>query len=248
MFKYMRSLVGLFLAGVISLFTSCRPEVPIIDYSIIIDSYELSIYEPSGLSYSADKESFYMVSDKGFVYQISLSGQTLKELPHTGDDFEGITVDPLSSDIYICEEGKGNLVKLNENGIVQNSYHILDNGYNNGLEGLTYNNNLDVFYLLKEMSEGLLIKYDLQNDTQTQIKLNFALDYSGIFYNSTSNKLWIVSDESRTLTQCTLDGVKIKNYILPIAGVEGIVVNDDETVAYVVSDPNNKLYKLDLTL
>lgn len=244
----MRSLVVLFLAGVFSFNSSCRPEVPVIDYSMIIDSYQLSIFEPSGLSYAADKESFYMVSDRGFVYQISLTGQTIRELSYTGDDFEGITVDPLNSDIYICEEGKGNLVKLNDNGILQNTYHILDNGYNNGLEGLTYNRNVNQFYLLKEMSDGLLIKYAVETNSQTQIKLNFALDYSGIFYNSASNKLWIVSDESRTLTQCTLDGVKIKDYILPIAGVEGIVVNDDETVAYVVSDPNNKLYKLDLTL
>ena len=98
------------------------------------------------------------------------------------------------------------------------------------------------------MSEGLLIKYSTSNDTKTQVKLNFALDYSGIYYNDRSNKLWIVSDESKTLTQCALNGAKIISYQLPISGVEGIVVNDEETIAYVVSDPNNKLYKLDLTI
>ncbi len=97
------------------------------------------------------------------------------------------------------------------------------------------------------MSEGLLIKYSINNNTKTEIKLDFAYDYSGIYYNHVSDKLWIVSDESRTLSQCTLDGIIIKSYKLPVSGLEGIVVNDDETEAYVVSDPNNKLYRIDLT-
>ena len=244
----MKSVVRLFVVGGLLLIASCRPESFEVDYSIILDSYEMSIYEPSGLSYSPDKESFYTVSDRGMVYQISLTGNTLRELSFTGDDLEGITVDPLTSDIYICEEGKGDLVKLNNTGVAQSSYNILNNPGNTGLEGLTYNETLDEFYMLKEMSEGLLIKYSAINNTITQIKLDFAHDYSGIYYNNVSNKLWIVSDESKTLTQCTLQGVKVKSYELPISGVEGIVVNDDETVAYVVSDPNNKLYKIDLTI
>ncbi|MEN8250467.1 MAG: SdiA-regulated domain-containing protein, partial [Bacteroidota bacterium] len=138
------------------LLASCRPESFDIDYSIILDSYEMSIYEPSGLSYSSDKESLYTVSDRGMVYEISLTGNTLRELPFTGDDLEAIFVDPLTSDIYICEEGKGKLVRLNGNGILQGDYDILNNPGNSGLEGLTYNNNLDEFYMLKEKSEGLL--------------------------------------------------------------------------------------------
>ena len=244
----MKSVVELFVVGGLLLMASCRPESFDVDYSIILESYEMSIYEPSGLSYSSDRQSLYTVSDRGMIYQISLTGNTLKELSYTGDDFEGITVDSLTSDIYICEEGKGNLVKLNSKGVEQSSYNILNNPGNKGLEGLTYNKNLDVFYMLKEMSEGLLIKYSVKNNSQTEIKLNFAHDYSGIYYNNVSNKLWIVSDESKTLTQCTLDGIKIKSYKLPISGVEGIVVNDTETEAYVVSDPNNKLYKIDLTI
>lgn len=236
------------MIGFLLLMTSCRPESFDIDYSIILDSYEMSIYEPSGLAYSPDRESLYTVSDRGMLYEISLTGKTLRELSYTGDDFEAITVDSSNDNIYICEEGNGKLIKLNSSGIKQTSYSILNNPGNTGLEGLAYNNNLDEFYMLKEKSEGLLITYSVTNNTKTEIKLNFAYDYSGIYYNSVSNKLWIVSDESKTLTQCTLNGVKIKSYKLPISGVEGIVVNDEETEAYVVSDPNKKLYKLDLTI
>ena len=89
----MNSVARLLVMVVFSLLVSCRPEPFDIDYSIILDSYEMSIYEPSGLCYSSDKQSFYTVSDRGMVYQISLTGKTLKELPFTGDDFEAITIE-----------------------------------------------------------------------------------------------------------------------------------------------------------
>ncbi|MEN8138995.1 MAG: SdiA-regulated domain-containing protein [Bacteroidota bacterium] len=242
----MKSGVRLIIVGFFSLLASCRPEPIVVDYSIILDSYELSIAEPSGLAFSTDKESLYTVSDRGMLYQISLTGNTIKELPFAGDDFEGVTVNPLTSDIYVIEEGKGKLNKLDNKGVFQESYNILDNSGNSGLEGLTYDVSRNVFYMLKEKSDGLLIKYSVTDGSQTEIKLNFAYDYSGIFYNSSTDKLWIVSDESKTLTQCTNSGQKIKEYKLPISGVEGVVVNNEETEAYLVSDPNNMLYKINL--
>lgn len=242
----MKNYIILSVTGLL-LIVSCRPESFIIDTSSILETYNLGIYEPSGLAYSSDKQSLFAVSDRGFLYEISMTGETIREFPFTGDDLEGITVDPLNSDIYICEEGKGTLIKLNSLGVLQNTYSILDNPGNSGLEGLAFNNTLQEIYLLKEKSDGLLIKYSINNNTQTQIKLNFADDYSGIYYNSVSDKLWIVSDESRTLSQCTLSGIELKHFVLPIPSMEGIVVNDEETEAYVVSDLNKKLYKIDLT-
>jgi len=246
MFCIVKDYIILSVTGML-LLVSCRPESFIIDTSSILETYSMGIPEPSGLSYSSDKETLFTVSDQGMAYEISLTGETIRELPFTGDDLEGITVDPLSSDIYLCEEGKGTLIKLNSLGVLQNTYNILNNPGNSGLEGLAFNNALQEIYLLKEKSEGLLIKYSINNNTKTEIKLNFADDYSGIYYNSVSEKLWIVSDESRTLSQCTLSGVELKHIELPISAMEGVVVNDEETEAYVVSDLNKKLYKIDLT-
>lgn len=244
----MKNIIGLVIVGGLLLITSCRPEALEVDFSFITDSYELSIAEPSGLSYAADKQSLFTVSDEGMVYEISLTGATIRQLPYIGSDLEGITVNPISSTIYVCEEGKGDLVKLNSSGNAQESYNILNNPGNSGLEGLTYNAQSDEFYLLKEKDDGLLITYSVNTNVSTSINLGFSSDYSGIYYNESTQKLWIISDEARTLTQCNLSGSAIKSYDFPISGVEGIVVNDEETVAYIVSDTNNKLYKLDLTL
>ena len=41
----MKNSVRLFVVGLSLLITSCRPESFDVDYSIILDSYEMSIYE-----------------------------------------------------------------------------------------------------------------------------------------------------------------------------------------------------------
>lgn len=238
--------IAYFLVLVLLLLVACRPEPYNIDYSKILETYELTINEPSGLCFSSDKSSFFIVSDQGMLYEVSISGSLIKEFAYTGNDFEGVTIDPATSSIYLCEEGTGNLLKLDLNGNKLGSFNILNQAGNNGIEGLTYNRNLNEFYLLKEKNEGLLIKYSTESNIKKEIVLNFAYDYSGIFYNEMTGNLWIVSDESKTITQCDLDGNKIKSISIPISGMEGIVVNEDETEAYVVSDPNKKLYLINL--
>lgn len=242
------SFIHILSFGFLLSLASCRPQVAEIDLSMILESYSISVEEPSGLCFSIDKQSFYTVSDQGFLYQISLYGEMIRKLPYTGVDFEAVTCVGEEENIFICEEGKGDLLKLSHDGTLLERYSIIETPGNSGLEGLTFNETLNEFYLLKEKTPGLLYVYSIVDRTLRQITLNFAYDYSGIFFNKASNKLWIVSDESKTLNQCDLNGTLIKSYDIPIGGVEGIVVNEEETIAYVVSDPNKKLYKLDLTV
>jgi len=217
------------------------------DNSIVEEIYSLSIAEPSGLSYSADKQAFYTVSDRGAIYKISFTGKTIKQLHYMSDDFEGITVNPNNNRIYIIKERVGKLVELDSDGWKINTYKIIGDSGNSGLEGITYDTTRNLFYMLKEKNPNMLITYSLEKGITKQISLDFALDYSGIFYNETTDKLWIVSDESNTLTRCDLDGNALKSYKLNnLRGIEGVVVNADETEAYIVSDPSNKMYKLNL--
>lgn len=215
--------------------------------SIVEEIYPLNIAEPSGLSYSADKQSFYTVSDRGTTYNMSLEGNDVKQLSYSSEDFEGITVNPDNSHIYVVKERVGELVELDVNGRYLRTFKIIGDSGNSGLEGVSYDAKRDLFYLLKEKNKGLLITYSLSEGVKNQIELEFAGDYSGIYYNTSTDKLWIVSDESNTLTKCDLDGNEENSYKLGnLQGIEGVVVNDEETEAYIVSDPNNKLYKINL--
>ena len=242
----MKNIVRIISVVGFSLLFSCIPDSIPIDDSIILDTYKMSIYEPSGLSYTADGKDFFTVSDRGMIYKISHKGETIKQLAYEEEDFEGVTVDPINYHIYIVKERSGELVKLDYNGNKISSYNIIGDSGNSGLEGVSYDSNNEIFYLLKEKNEGLLIKYSITKGKLFETRLQFAKDYSGIYFNNSTDNLWVVSDESKTLTKCSADGVKIKSYNIPISGIEGIVVNSQETEAYVVSDPNNKLYKLNL--
>ena len=70
--------------------------------------------------------------------------------------------------------------------------------------------------------------------------LNFAADYSGIFYENFSNQLWIVSDQSKTVNKCTLSGELIKSFKIKVAQPEGIAVTDNHI--YIVCDAKATLY------
>jgi len=236
----------LFVVG-FSFITSCIPDSFEIDKKMISETLSLlPIYEPSGLSYSSNKDFLYTVSDRGMIYKIDFKGNKLEQLPYTDEDFEGITVNPATSNIYVVKERTGELVELTSEGKVIKTYSVIGKSGNSGLEGVTYDSKHDVFYLLKEKSPGLLITYSLEIGKIREKQLGFAIDYSGIYYNKSTDNLWITSQESHILYKCTTLGKVIEKFSIPIYSIEGVVINDEETEAYIVSDKDNKLYKINL--
>jgi len=245
----MKNVVRLFFVVGFSFITSCIPDSFEVDNKMISETFSLlPIYEPSGLSYSPNKDFLYTVSDRGMIYKIDFEGNKLDQLPYTDEDFEGVTVNPATSNIYVVKERTGELVELTAKGKVIKAYPVIGDSGNSGLEGATYDSKHDIFYLLKEKTPGLLITYSLKDGKIREKQLGFALDYSGIYYNKTTGNLWITSQESHTLYKCTTLGKVIEKFAIPIYSIEGIVVNDDETEAYIVSDKDNSLYKIDLTI
>jgi len=56
-----------------------------------------------------------------------------------------------------------------------------------------------------------------------------------------------LSRDDNRLFKCDLNGTPEKEYYLfGLHGIEGLVVNSVESTAYIVSDPENKLYKINL--
>lgn len=241
-----RHLICSTLFLLMTLLACCIPDSLEIDSSMIKESYELSVYEPSGLSYSFDKKSFYVVSDRGGIYQISKTGRYIKQISNLSGDLEGISIDHENKVMFVVNENKSNVQELDQNSKVLDEYSILGAAGNEGLEGITYDSTRGLLYMLKEKSPGSLIKYSLVNKTKTVIQLGFANDYSGIFYNALTDNLWILSDESKTISKCSLNGKLITSYNMPVSSMEGLLVNPEETEAYVVSDKNKRLYIIDL--
>ena len=111
---------------------------------------------------------------------------------------------------------------------------------NSGIEGVTFDNNSNTIFILNEKNPGKLIQ--LRNDFSVLAKydLRFAADYSGIFYEDSSNQLWILSDQNRTVNKCTLNGELIESFKINVSQPEGIAVTDNHI--YIVCDEKAKLY------
>jgi len=215
----------------------------------LIESYNLDIAEPSGLSWALNQTDFIVVDDhtnKAFV--IDKKGNTLSEFPYKGDDTEGITIDKQNNSIWIAEEAKSKLIQLDANGNETNSYKIdINNTKKKGLEGLSYDSNNKTFYILNEAEPGLLIKWQIENGIISQKQLNFAQDYSGIFFDNADQKLWIVSDKTQKLFYCDNNANMIQDFDLDYEKAEGIVADIANERIYIVSDLEHKLYIYKIT-
>ena len=240
----MRRTIIIALAA-ISIFSCSKDEGTAYEKLELINQFVLSVVEPSGLSYSAGKNALYTISDQtGKVYKLSLTGSLISTLGFTGNDLEGITVNSNNGDIWVVAERSRELIKLKSNGNELSRFHlnIEMNSENTGLEGITYNSDNEHLYILNEKNPGLLLEVDELGHIIRSTELNFAADYSGIFYDSSEDQLWIVSDESKTVNQCDLFGEVIKTYSIPITKAEGIVVDSQSKEVYLMRDGNNKMY------
>lgn len=245
--KFVLISVGLFL---ILVFIGCRnsnntlPDKTIkIEDPELIDSYNLKIPEPSGLSFTYDRKAFWSVSDQNStVYKINFIGEILDSIVLQGVDLEGITaVDDTTIAVIFEYDRRVAVVDLSGNVIKENIIET-NKKNNSGLEGITYVPSDSVFYLLNEKDPGLLIKLDKELNVLKTVKLDFAKDYSSIFYSVSDTSLWILSDESHKVFKCDMEGNVKSGYKIEIPQPEGFVMDPDEKRFYVVSDSSEKIY------
>jgi uncharacterized protein YjiK len=109
---------------------------------------------------------------------------------------------------------------------------------NSGLEGITWNGDLQSFFVVKEKDPGLMIRIsaDLQTITACR-RLGFSGgDYSGIGYDTARRKYWIVSDEDEAVYLYDWNTATSVRYPLGYGGGEGVSFNPDNSRLYIVTD------------
>ncbi|HMQ42935.1 MAG TPA: SdiA-regulated domain-containing protein [Mariniflexile sp.] len=208
----------------------------------LVASYKLNVLEPSGLAINSEGTVLYTVSDNSNkIYKLSTIGKVLQTFGYTGNDLEGISV-VSNTKLLVVEE---RTIEVVEYDMVTGNYfkHKIDyknTDANSGLEGVAYNTNDQTVFVLNEKDPGLLIRLRPDYTILSSVALNFASDYSGIFHESATNNLWIVSDQNKTINKCNLMGKLIESYPINVTKAEGIAVSNDKI--YVVSDAEAKLY------
>jgi len=212
----------------------------------LINEFDLDVSEPSGLSFGKDGTSLFTVSDNtNKVYEISFEGEIIRELEYTGTDLEGITYNPDDDVLAIVEERDRQMVLIDyESGteIERFDIDVKVGADNKGLEGISWNNNNHAYYILNENNPALLMVWKKPTGIISEIDLNFAGDYSGIFVESNHANLWIVSDESKMLYRCDYSAKVLEQFELNFSKAEGIVVDSDKNRVYIVSDKLSKLF------
>lgn len=210
--------------------------------------------EPSGLVKLAD--DIIIVSDEGSICNLTKS---FCRTPRKGADFEGVTVSK-NGEIFVVQEGKDNILKLNSNYEITNTYNVprTFNGKTvlarkgNGLESLTYINEDENFYYFYTANQSKSFKGEDRsgllmvsvNKTTDEVKiLNYLplriKDISALHFSQQYKSLFLVSDTKNKLfvfDSC----LNLKTvYNLPGKDQEGIFIQDD--TLYIAQDKGDIL-------
>ena len=234
-----------FFLGII-LLTSCSdnkinniiPE----DSLELLATYHINVLEPYGLNLDESGEVLYTVSDNtGDIYKLSTEGVLLKTYSYGGDDLEGVS-SFTGNKLLLAEERTKQLVEydISTGSSVKHYINYENNSDNNGIEGVAYKANDGSTFILNEKDPGKLIRLRADFSIIAEYDLNFASDYSGIFYDISTNNLWILSDQKKTLNRCTLMGALIEKYYINVTQAEGVAITNDNI--YIVCDAESKLY------
>lgn len=232
----------LFLFVVIALgIISCLPKANSQTPLKLIESFQLAIKEPSGIT--VFNNQLYIVSDNnGVIYKTNLEGEIVEKIKTDYSDLEGITINPETGNIFVVSESKRSLIELNSKGklIRKTKVEGKQNYKNSGLEGVCFDASKNTIFTINEKSPKQLLKLNFKGEVENTYKLDYSKDVSGICYAEKSNSLWIISDESQTIINISKKGKLLKKYSIPVEKGEGIVIMKDKI--YVVSDSLRKLF------
>ena len=184
----------LFFLLAIFFFSACNQEETLNEQAAMakfIESYALSLPEPSGLTLSYDKTFLWTVSDNNStVYKISIHGTILASFEVDGKDLEGITVVD-DTTLAIAKESKRTILFVTTEGkeLKRKRLDGIKGNDNSGIEGITYNPSNGHFFMVNEKNPTLLIETDNDLNIIKKKELDIASDLSGIFYEPTDSSL-----------------------------------------------------------
>lgn len=206
----------------------------------------------SGLYFYQKTGNFLAVSDKTGIFEIEKAGNIIRKFPYSGsNDFEGITINNLTGDIYLADEGLMVIYQLSRDEMSVSKVtdvSISEAIFNKGIEGLSFGN--DTLYIVNQESPTLLIKYDLKSKKEiSRHKMEYAVYLSDIFYDGTDKSLWICDSKQKKIFHTDLNGSLISTQLIDYVNkAEAIFVDRPAGFVWVGCDETGNLYKIKLTI
>lgn len=208
-----------------------------------VEELKVKVPEPSGLYFDTINKTLWTVSDdNSTIYNLDLKGNTLSTIKVDGYDLEGITSLNDTVLVTVLEQDR-EVVFLNKSGKEIKRFTVdVKVKRNQGLEGVTFNKSDSTLFIITEKNPGLLIKVDLNGKILNKTNLKFASDYSGLQYAEYDSSLYIISDEDKAIFKCNLEGTVLEKYKIKIKQIEGIAIDSENSIMYIISDPLEKLF------
>ena len=231
-----------------------------------------SIIEPSDICFHPLRETLFVVSDEGDIFEIKTDGSPVSQVKIPGD-LEGVTVNPQSGLLYIMAEGEDILLEFDpeEKEVVRrfpvnrtfrddpNFLQKQEEGHDNGIESIAFVCNEShpeggTFYMGNQWDPPCIMEVLVPlRTTQSEVAeariirvLPFEMnDPSAMFYDQKTGLLNIVSDADNILVEITLEGKLIKEYAFLGDKQEGIT-KDKEGYLYFVQDSGGIIKVKDL--
>lgn len=208
----------------------------------LIGQYPVAIKEPSGLALSADGKSLWVVSDSnGRVYQTDLKGKVLTSFRTGLRDLEGITAIDATTLAVLAERDREIAVFTTRGSLLRRGKINIPGHDNKGPEGLAYDKESGDFLIVTELP-GILIRLNPSFKETFRRPLEFAIDYSSLSYEPATKRLWVLSDQSRSISVLNKN-LKIENqFTTNIRQLEGVAIDKSNRRLFVISDPLATLF------
>lgn len=188
--------------------------------------------------------------DQGMIKKISFDGEVSEMLVYPAD-MEGVTIHPLTEDLYIAIEGRQEVARLaapayDTYETVFNVQEAIDGNYRNGgLEAVEYYK--DDILFVGSQTEANLWQYKIDGTLVSKISLSdFATEIAGLCYESETGLLWVTDSNQAKIFLFTAEGVLLATYHVPfIENLESICVDRERGCVWVASDEDSpKLYRI----
>ncbi|XOB62725.1 SdiA-regulated domain-containing protein [Campylobacterota bacterium DY0563] len=237
------------------------------NYKVSIEAKEIKPIKDnlSGITYCKETNTLFAITNSPRnIYELTLDGEILRKIELIGfSDTEGISylydnlfaiVDEKNQQVYTFPINKD--TKKIDIFYLRDVFTLKINTYENfGYEGVSYNKKDDILFIVNEKFPSELIKVkNLITKKNMHISFgdgktvfnNFMGDFSGIYFDSKSEDLLFLSDESKMIAQIDQNGTQLSFIQLEkgflglkkdIPQAEGITMDKDDTL-YIVSEPN----------
>jgi uncharacterized protein YjiK len=201
-----------------------------------------AIPEPSDICYSANSDTFFVVSDDGILFETNQEGKIIRSVVENDADFEAVFAD--ETNVYAVNERHRKVEVFNKVSF-QKSKTItvpFGGGRNRGYEALTFNKSKNSFVLIVEKDPITLFELDVNFVITNQIDLSkIARDIAAASYYN--NFLWLLSDEDRTVFKLNPSTYEVLGkWELPVINPEGLAFDKDGNLLITCDDMQRIYY------